>query len=183
MTAWKFRAAAQMAVPLLLVVGPAACSDEGNPLAGSGGGGATLGDGGGLGTGGAASGGSGSDHVSGVGGSVQSHGAGGVFGAGGAADGGSAAVGGAAAGGSDGAGGRTTAELGAATVWLAGDSTMANGNTPCPVGWGKAFDALFDERITVVNSAVGGRSVRTWLYDVQDSKDTSGECVLGMTNG
>ena len=114
---------------------------------------------------------------------MQSHGAGGVFGAGGAADGGSAAVGGAAAGGSDGAGGRTTAELGAATVWLAGDSTMANGNTPCPVGWGKAFDALFDERITVVNSAVGGRSVRTWLYDVQDSKNTSGECVLGMTNG
>lgn len=68
-------------------------------------------------------------------------------------------------------------------MWLAGDSTLANGNTPCPVGWGKAFDSLFDERITVVNSAVGGRSVRTWLYDVKDTKDSSGECVLGETNG
>lgn len=62
-------------------------------------------------------------------------------------------------------------------MWLAGDSTVANGNTPCPVGWGKAFDALFDERITVVNAAVGGRSVRTWLYDVQATKEASGECV------
>lgn len=68
-------------------------------------------------------------------------------------------------------------------MWLAGDSTVANGNTPCPVGWGKIFDGLFDDRITVVNSAVGGRSVRTWLYDVKDTMDGSGECVLGETNG
>lgn len=60
---------------------------------------------------------------------------------------------------------------------------MANGNTPCPVGWGKMFASLFDDRITVVNSAVGGRSVRTWLYDVKDTMDPSGECVLGQTNG
>jgi lysophospholipase L1-like esterase len=67
--------------------------------------------------------------------------------------------------------------LGDATVWIAGDSTVANGNTPCPVGWGKGFDALFDERISVVNSAVGGRSIRTWLYDVTETMD-AGECVL-----
>lgn len=81
-----------------------------------------------------------------------------------------------------GAGGAPTS-LGPATVWLAGDSTVANGNTPCPVGWGKSFDSLFDERITVVNAAAGGRSVRTWLYDVKDTKDGEGECVLGETNG
>jgi lysophospholipase L1-like esterase len=30
----------------------------------------------------------------------------------------------------------------------------------------------------VVNSAVGGRSVRTWLYNVQTTMDSSGECNL-----
>ena len=32
--------------------------------------------------------------------------------------------------------------------------------------------------MTVVNSAVGGRSVRTWLYNVTTSMDAAGECVL-----
>ncbi|HSC89982.1 MAG TPA: GDSL-type esterase/lipase family protein [Polyangiaceae bacterium] len=96
--------------------------------------------------------------------------------------------GGASLGGAPGTGGVSTGtggvtepvEPGPATVWLAGDSTVANGPTPCPTGWGKAFDALFDERITVVNSAVGGRSVRTWLYDVQGTKGADGECLLAM---
>ncbi|WP_437874639.1 GDSL-type esterase/lipase family protein [Sorangium sp. So ce513] len=64
------------------------------------------------------------------------------------------------------------------TIWLAGDSTVANGQTPCPAGWGGQFAALFDDRVTVVNSAVGGRSVRTWLYEVQTTMDSTGECVL-----
>ena len=64
------------------------------------------------------------------------------------------------------------------TIWIAGDSTVANGSTPCPVGWGAEFDALFDERVKVTNSAVGGRSVRTWLYNVQTTMDASGECNL-----
>lgn len=65
------------------------------------------------------------------------------------------------------------------TIWLAGDSTVANGNTPCPRGWGGPFDALFDERVTVNNSAAGGRSVHTWLYEVQDALDEdTGECAL-----
>jgi len=66
------------------------------------------------------------------------------------------------------------------TLWLAGDSTVANGETPCPVGWGKVFDARFDDRVTVTNSAVGGRSVHTWLYSVQKVMDSSGECVLDL---
>jgi lysophospholipase L1-like esterase len=83
-------------------------------------------------------------------------------------------TGGAPTGGADSGG-----ASGAPTVWIAGDSTVANGNTPCPVGWGKHFDELFDDRVTVVNSAVGGRSVRTWLYSVQTVMDpATNECVL-----
>ena len=69
--------------------------------------------------------------------------------------------------------------LGKVTIWIAGDSTVATGG-PCPIGWGGRFKALFNDRVTVNNSAVAGRSVRTWLYDVQDSKDSSGECNLGQ---
>jgi lysophospholipase L1-like esterase len=64
------------------------------------------------------------------------------------------------------------------TVWLAGDSTMANGETPCPVGWGKVFAPYFNDHVTITNSAVGGASIRTWLYNVGDTMDSSGECVL-----
>lgn len=65
-------------------------------------------------------------------------------------------------------------------VWMAGDSTMANPNSTCPVGWGSQFDALFDDSVTVVNSAVGGRSIQTWLYEgnVKSTKDAAGECVV-----
>jgi lysophospholipase L1-like esterase len=65
-------------------------------------------------------------------------------------------------------------------VWLAGDSTMADPRTACPVGWGNQFDPLFTGDVTVVNNAVGGRSVQTWLYEsnVTGNKDSSGECVV-----
>jgi lysophospholipase L1-like esterase len=64
------------------------------------------------------------------------------------------------------------------TVWLAGDSTVANGSTPCPVGWGKPFQSLFGADVTVTNSAQGGRSVQTWLFDVSTTMGGNGECVL-----
>ena len=64
------------------------------------------------------------------------------------------------------------------TVWIAGDSTVANGLSPCPTGWGAFFTSNFQEGVTIVNSAVGGRSVRTWLYEVGTTMDISGECVL-----
>ncbi|XVS67511.1 RICIN domain-containing protein [Actinosynnema sp. CA-299493] len=65
-------------------------------------------------------------------------------------------------------------------VWLAGDSTMANGGSACPVGWGREFDRLFNDDVTVVNNAVGGRSIQTWLYEsnVKSTKDSAGECVV-----
>lgn len=66
------------------------------------------------------------------------------------------------------------------TVWLAGDSTVANGGNVCPRGWGAHFKQYFNDEVTVNNSAAGGRSVRTWLYDVQLEKDSSGECALAV---
>ncbi len=64
-------------------------------------------------------------------------------------------------------------------VWLAGDSTVANASR-CPIGWGSRFDPLFNGDVTVVNSAVGGRSIQTWLYDpnVTSTKNSAGECVV-----
>jgi lysophospholipase L1-like esterase len=81
-------------------------------------------------------------------------------------------------------GGAGTSSLGASngtdkiTVWLAGDSTMADGSTPCPVGWGKQFQAHFNSNATVTNSAVGGTTVRSWLYDVTSTLGADGECQL-----
>jgi lysophospholipase L1-like esterase len=76
----------------------------------------------------------------------------------------------------------TDARAQAATVkvWLAGDSTMANPRSTCPAGWGSQFDPLFDDNVTVVNNAVAGRSIQTWLYEsnVTGTKDSAGECVV-----
>ncbi len=98
-----------------------------------------------------------------------------VAGAGGTMEAEAAGAGGTAAAGS---GGGPPLSAGPSTLWLAGDSTVANGNTPCPVGWGKRIAERFDDAVTVVNSAVGGRSVRTWTYFVGTEMDASGECVL-----
>jgi lysophospholipase L1-like esterase len=65
-------------------------------------------------------------------------------------------------------------------VWMAGDSTMADPRSTCPVGWGSQFDPLFTDDVTVVNKAVAGRSIQTWLYEsnVSGAKDSTGECVV-----
>jgi hypothetical protein len=71
------------------------------------------------------------------------------------------------------------AQLPPLRVWIAGDSTVANGQTPCPRGWGGAIAARFDERVTINSAAAGGRSVHTWLYQVgQERDDATGECAL-----
>ncbi len=76
--------------------------------------------------------------------------------------------------GSGGSGGTT--QSGPTTIWIAGDSTVANGSTPCPVGWGKVFASYFDDRVTVVNNAKGGASVVDWLYSMTTNM-VDGECV------
>ncbi|MEU4214235.1 carbohydrate esterase [Actinoplanes sp. NPDC026623] len=79
----------------------------------------------------------------------------------------------------------TTAAAAAATntVWMAGDSTMANPGASCPVGWGTEFDSLFHSNIVVNNLAVSGRSIQTWLYEgnVTSTKNSAGECTLSST--
>lgn len=68
------------------------------------------------------------------------------------------------------------------TVWLAGDSTVADpsGGAVCPVGWGNQFAQYFTGDVTVKNSAVAGRSIQTWLYDpnVTSTMNSAGECVI-----
>ena len=74
----------------------------------------------------------------------------------------------------------STASLPNITVWIAGDSTVANGGSSCPIGWGRDFGTYFNSNVTVANRAVGGRSVRTWLYDVLSSMNSSGECDVTL---
>ncbi|GIH14346.1 cellulose binding domain-containing protein [Rugosimonospora africana] len=67
------------------------------------------------------------------------------------------------------------------TIWMAGDSTMMNPvGGVCPVGWGSQFAPYFNSNVTVVDSAVGGRSIQTWLYDpnVTTTMNSAGECVV-----
>jgi lysophospholipase L1-like esterase len=65
---------------------------------------------------------------------------------------------------------------------MAGDSTMMNAST-CPIGWGSQFAPYFTGNVTVQNSAVGGRSIQTWLYEgnVTSTMNSSGECTLSST--
>ena len=51
------------------------------------------------------------------------------------------------------------------TLWIAGDSTAANGG-PDATGWGVPFPRYFDSaKINVVNRARGGRSSRTFITE------------------
>ena len=65
---------------------------------------------------------------------------------------------------------------GPVTVWLAGDSTMASSSGGSIVGWGRELGGYLTADATVVNNAVGGRSVQTWLYE---SAVTSGTTARG----
>jgi lysophospholipase L1-like esterase len=88
----------------------------------------------------------------------------------------------------DAAGGKDAAPDGALpniTVWIAGDSTVASHNAASATsveswGWGGQFEPLLDGKAAVTNSAIAGRSVRTWLYSVQSTADTTGECILDL---
>ncbi|GIF06823.1 GDSL-type esterase/lipase family protein [Actinoplanes siamensis] len=76
----------------------------------------------------------------------------------------------------------TTAAATPVKVWMAGDSTMMNASS-CPIGWGSQFASYLTTDATVQNSAVGGRSIQTWLYEgnVTGAKNAAGECVLSST--
>jgi lysophospholipase L1-like esterase len=55
---------------------------------------------------------------------------------------------------------------------------MADGGGTCPVGWGKEFQAYFNSNAQVTNSAVGGTTVRSWLYNETAVLGADGECTL-----
>jgi lysophospholipase L1-like esterase len=101
---------------------------------------------------------------------------------GGAVTGGATATGDAAIGGGLGSSdGKTPIK-----VWLAGDSTMADGAScsasGCPCGYGTQLDPLFNSNVTVVNNAVGGLTIQTWLYQgVSATPDANGECAVTNT--
>ncbi|MGC5014193.1 SGNH/GDSL hydrolase family protein [Streptosporangium sp. DT93] len=72
---------------------------------------------------------------------------------------------------------------GTTTVWLAGDSTVAANSGGNIVGWGRELATYLTADAGVVNSAVGGRSVQTWLYEsaVTSTVNSAGECALSST--
>ena len=141
-------------------------------------------------TGGAATGGAGAGGQTGgvatggaaTGGKTTTGGATGGAASGGTAAGGTTAIGDAAIGGGLGSSdGKTPVK-----VWMAGDSTMAGGPTTacaaCPCGYGSQLAPLFNSNVTVVNNAVGGLTIQTWLYQgVSATPDANGECAVTNT--
>jgi len=108
---------------------------------------------------------------------------GGMKNTGGAASGGRTTAGGAAgtSGGTVASGGASGSGTTPITIWMAGDSTMMNcTNSVCPCGWGSQLSSYFNNKVTVTNRAVGGRSIQTWLYEsaVTDTMGSNGECRL-----
>ncbi len=68
------------------------------------------------------------------------------------------------------------------TIFIAGDSTSANGN-PAAVGWGRMLGEYFDPaKIHVVNASRGGRSSRTFVteghWDKMLAEVRAGDVVL-----
>ncbi|MBE2212501.1 MAG: rhamnogalacturonan acetylesterase [Opitutaceae bacterium] len=68
------------------------------------------------------------------------------------------------------------------TIWIAGDSTAANGN-PNAIGWGRPFPEFFDaSKVNVANRARGGRSARKFitegLWDQMLADMKKGDIVL-----
>lgn len=187
-----------MAALTLGLAGPVGCSSDPEPAVETGGsasaGAPATTTGSGLGgtpgaSGGAGNPGSGGSNASaGTGQQPTTAGAAGTTSAGGVGTAGSSSGGSSTAGNSNGgasgsAGAGTGGTAGGGTqpikVWLAGDSTVQNCSGTCPCGWGSQFDALFNDKVTVVNSAVGGRSIQTWLYEASvGSLGGNGECTL-----
>ena len=72
-----------------------------------------------------------------------------------------------ASGGTHGTGGAPPADLPALSLYIAGDSTVSSyADTASPAdqaGWGQMLHEYFDQRVTVINRAAGGRTAR-WFY-------------------
>jgi hypothetical protein len=156
-------------------------TSAGGGSAGSMGGGGAGSNGGA--TGGSATAGAASDGGGSLGGSS---GAGGNSGAGSVAGGGgSSGAGGVASGGA------STEEP--TTIWIAGDSTVktyAAGNTDgykgtSLEGWGQELGSCFNDKVTIHNEAIGGRSVAIFMWETIGDVcvDDQGLPQFKMVNG
>jgi hypothetical protein len=199
-SAARLRAVAIVACALPIGCGPEAASGGSgagaNPSAADGtvtSPGTTQGSGGTLGQGIAgAVGAAGMASNTGVAGVASSAGAAGALGAlgtsGATATSGAAGAGGASARGAAGAtgagatggAGAVAAGTGNPTLWIAGDSTVmtyAAGNTDGAnmvsiEGWGQELGQFFNDRVTISNQAIGGRSVAFFMWSI--AKDGTG---------
>ena len=145
---------------------------------------------GGTATGGLSSGGEATGGRTSTGGAATGGAATGGVSAGGAATGGKTTTGGTTSGGATATGGSSIGgSSGKITVWMSGDSTM-QGDTidttacaSCPCGWGAQFSTVFNSNVTVIDRAVSGTSIKSWLYkNVSTTADANGECVLTNTD-
>jgi lysophospholipase L1-like esterase len=96
----------------------------------------------------------------------------------------SGAAGAAAAGGASAAGRGGTRAAGTpanTTVYIAGDSTVQTYTSGDLEGWGQELGQFFDGRVTIVNKAIGGRSVAFFMYAVET--DASGGYVCSDNQG
>lgn len=86
-------------------------------------------------------------------------------------------------------GGGADAILAPLTIWIAGDSTVqsyAAGNTLGVggrelEGWGQELGPFFNDKVTISNQAIGGRSVAFFMWAVQ--RDSAGSYLCVDSNG
>jgi lysophospholipase L1-like esterase len=87
-------------------------------------------------------------------------------------------------------GGATDGGVTMTTIWLAGDSTVqtyaagnteGNGGTSLE-GWGQELAPFFNSSVTVNNQAIGGRSVAFFMWAVQRDTDGGYRCVDDQGN-
>jgi lysophospholipase L1-like esterase len=76
-----------------------------------------------------------------------------------------------------GAGGK----LAKTTVYIAGDSTVMTYTSGDLEGWGQELGSFFDAQVTIVNKAIGGRSVAFFMYTV--ATDAAGNYLCSDDQG
>lgn len=133
-----------------------------------------------------AHGGAGRGGIGGMGGAAQGGASGtgpGVAGHAGAGSGGATGKGGAGAGGQGATGG--VGALPAVTIWIAGDSTVmtyaepnTQGNNMVSLyGWGQEIGQFFNNKVSISNQAIGGRSVAFFMWAVAQDSGGNYQCV------
>jgi lysophospholipase L1-like esterase len=69
------------------------------------------------------------------------------------------------------------AMFGPASMFIAGDSTVMTYTSGELEGWGQEIGQFFDDRISIVNKAIGGRSVAYFMYEVETNAAGDYQCA------